>query len=236
MKLRLEILLLISLFLVVIIPLGIYSTILEDNNITQNNTTILNVPDTKQSNNYTSGAAALQAVLTYYGTDTFLDTLVNMTNTTENGTPPEGIAQAAQDFGFTADLKENMTLKELQENINQGIPTIVLCQAWGDNTTGNWTNHTGDGHYLVVIGMDEENIYVEDPAILGSKGYIPIQEFLDRWHEQYLINETGNGTGNNTNNNTGNNTTVTTTNTVNHLGIVITGGQAVNFPPFIKIG
>lgn len=225
MKLRLEILLLISLFLVVIIPLGIYSTILEDNNITQNNTTILNVPDTKQPNNSTSGAAALQAVLTYYGTDTFLDTLVNMTNTTENGTPPEGIAQAARDSGFTAEVKENMALKELQENINQGIPTIVLCQAWGDNATGNWTNHTGDGHYLVVIGMDEENIYVEDPAILGSRGYIPLHEFLDRWHEQYLINETEN--------NTGNDTTITT---VNHLGIVITGGQAVNFPPFIRIG
>lgn len=231
MKLRLEILLLISLFLVAIIPLGIYSTILEENNITQNNTTLLNVPDVRQPNNSSSGAAALQSVLAYYGTDTFLDTLVNMTNTTENGTLPEDIAQAARDSGFTAEVKENMTLKELQDNINQGIPTIVLCQAWGDNTTGNWTNHTGDGHYLVVIGMDEENIYVEDPAILGSRGYIPLQEFLERWHEQYLINQTGNNTGNET----GNNTTTTTT-TLNHLGIVIIGGQGVNFPPFIKVG
>jgi len=81
----------------------------------------------------------------------------------------------------------------------------------------------------VVIGMDEENIYVEDPAILGSRGYIPLQEFLERWHEQYLINQTGNNTGNETGNNT-------TTTTLNHLGIVTTGGQGVNFPPFIKIG
>lgn len=232
MKLRLEVILSISLFLLVMVPLAISSTILEDNNITTNNTTILNVPDVRQPTNSSSGATALQAVLAYYGTDTSLGILMNMTNTTENGTLPENIAQAARDSGLTAEVKENMTLKEIHDNLNQGIPTIVLCQAWVDNSTGNWTDHTGDGHYLVVIGMDEENIYVEDPAILGSKGYIPLQEFLDRWHDQFVVNGTGNET-NETENSTENTTTTTS---LNHLGIVITGGQAVTFPPFVKIG
>lgn len=217
MKLRLEILLLISLFLLVMIPLGIYSTILEENNITQTNTTLLNVPDVKQPTNSSSGAAALQAVLAYYGTDTSLTELVNRTNTTENGTLPEDIAQAARDSGLTAEVRENMTLQDLHQNIDQGVPTIVLCQAWRDNTTGNWTNNTGDSHYLVVIGMDDQNIYFEDPAILGSRGYIPLQEFLERWHDQYLNPETGNNT------------------TVTHLGIVVTG-EPVSRPPFIEIG
>ncbi|HEY0196612.1 MAG TPA: hypothetical protein VGC02_03460, partial [Methanobacterium sp.] len=63
MKLRLIILLPLLLFLLVLLPLGIYSTILEENNITQTNTTLLNVPDVKQPTNSSSGAAALQAVL-----------------------------------------------------------------------------------------------------------------------------------------------------------------------------
>lgn len=241
MKLRLEILVLISLLFILALPMGIYSTILEDNNITQNNTTILNVPDVRQPSNSSSGATALQAVLAYYGTDTSMESIINMTNTTENGTTPENIAQAARDSGLTAEVKENMTIKELNDNINQGIPTIVLCQAWGNNNTGNWTDVTGNGHYMVVIGMDSENIYMEDPAIFGSKGYIPLQEFLDRWHEQFLVNENGNetqnSTGNETENSTENSTENNTSTTVmRHLGIVITGGEAVTFLPFIKIG
>ena len=42
-----------------------------------------------------------------------------------------------------------------------------------------------NGHYMVVIGIDNQNVYFEDPAILGSRGYITDQEFLDRWHDQY---------------------------------------------------
>jgi predicted double-glycine peptidase len=34
---------------------------------------------------------------------------------------------------------------------------------------------------MVVIGYDDKNIYFEDPAIFG-KGYIPIKEFVKRWH------------------------------------------------------
>ncbi|HEY0196506.1 MAG TPA: C39 family peptidase, partial [Methanobacterium sp.] len=136
---------------------------------------------------------------------------------TENGTLPEGIAQAARDSGLTVEVMENMTLQDLHQNINQGVPTIVLCQAWRDNTTGNWTNNTGDSHYLVVIGMDDQNIYFEDPAILGSRGYISLQEFLERWHDQYLNPETGNNT------------------TLAHLGIVVTD-EPVSRSPFIEIG
>ncbi len=217
MKLRFQVILPIILFLLVIMPLGIYSTVLEDNNITQNNTTLLNVPDVRQPTNSSCGPTSLQAVLAYYGTDTSLSKLINMTNSSENGTAPDNIAQAARDLGFSAEVKENMTLQDLQQNINQGIPTIIAGQAWKDNTTGNWINDTDDGHYMVVIGMDDQNIYFEDPAILGSRGYIPIQEFLDRWHDLYLNPQTGNNT------------------TVTHLGIIITGGQPVSRAPFIKI-
>lgn len=154
--------------------------------------------------------------------------MINQTNTTENGTTPDYIARAASDLGFTAEVRENMTLKDLVDNINNGTPTIVLVQA-GNDTTGNWTKHTGDGRYMVVVGIDGENIYLEDPSILGSRGFIPLQEFLERWHELFVTNQTVNNTTE------GNNTTAGSNLTVNNLGIVITGGEAVIRSPFLKI-
>ena len=221
MKLRFEFIIPILALLLIMIPLNAYSDILNSTNLTQNNTKLLNVPDVQQPNNYTSGPTSLQAVLVYYGTDVNVDQLINMTNTTpENGTIPDNIVQAASQEVFNAQVQQNMTLEDLQQNINNGTPIIIDCQAWmGNNTTNtsvNWINDTIDSHYMVVIGIDNQNVYFEDPAILGSRGYIPTQEFLDRWHDQY------------TDPNTENNTTNT------HLGIIITG-QPVSLPPFIKI-
>jgi predicted double-glycine peptidase len=219
MKLRFEIILPILAFLLVMIPLSIYSTVLDDNNITQNNTTLLNVPDVRQPTDSSCGPTSLQAVLAYYGTDVRVDELINMTNSSENGTAPDNIAQAARELGFNAEIKENMTLQDLQQNINQGAPIIIDCQAWKDNntTSQNWTSDQDDGHYMVLIGIDNQNVYFEDPAILGSRGYIPIQEFLDRWHDVYLNPQTGNNT------------------TTNHLGIIVNGKEPVNRAPFMKI-
>ena len=220
MKLRFEFIIFILALLLIIIPLTAYSDILSNNNITQNNTKLLNIPNVEQPNNYTSGPTSLQAVLAYYGTNVNLDQLINTTNTTlENGTIPDNIAQAARQNGFNAQIQENMTLQDLQQNINNGTPVIIYCQAWRSNTTNlneNWSNDTMDGHYMVVIGIDNQNVYFEDPAILGSRGYITDQEFLDRWHDQY------------TDPNTGENITNT------NLGIIITGEPA-SPPPFIPI-
>lgn len=219
MKLRFEIIIPALAFILILIPLSIYSTVMDTGNITQNNTTLLNVPDVRQPSNYTSGPTALQAVLAYYGTDVAVDELINQTNTTENGTLPDNLAQAARQKGFNAEIKENMTLQDLQQNINQGKPVIIDIQAWrsSNTTTGNWTDDQSDGHYMVVIGIDNQNVYLEDPAILGSRGYIPLQEFLERWHNTFINNKTVNNT------------------TKNHQGIIITGMEPSTPSLYIKI-
>jgi hypothetical protein len=142
-----------------------------------------------------------------------------MTNSTaENGTLPSAIVQTASNLGVSAVIKENMTLEDLQMYVIQGTPVIVYAQAWKNNATNNqnWTDDQNNSHYMVVIGIDTTNVYFEDPAILGSRGYIPDQEFLDRWHDTYV-------------NSTGNNTTDT------HLGIIITGKQSISFPLITRI-
>ena len=233
MNLKYKLILAIMVLILMIIPLNVYSadngnnstqnitnsSILDTNNLSQNNTTLLNVPYVNQPSNFTSGPTSLQAVLAYYGTNTNLDELINMTNSTqENGTLPGAIAQTANNLGFSAVVKENMTLEDLQLNVIKGTPVIVDAQAWKNNNTNtqNWTDDQNNSHYMVVIGIDTTNVYFEDPAILGSRGYIPNQEFLDRWHDTYEDS-------------TGNNTTNT------HLGIIITGKQAVSFPLITRV-
>jgi uncharacterized protein len=241
--------------LMILIPINVYSavsnnstqnstnsTILDNNNLSQNNTTLLNVPYVNQPSNFTSGPTSLQAVLAYYGSDPNLDDLINMTNTTpENGTSPTSIVQAANNLGFNAVIKENMSLANLQQLVNQGTPVIVDVQAGNNNTSNNqnFTNDQNNNHYMVVIGIDSTNVYFEDPAIIGSRGYIPNQEFLDRWHDTYQ-SATSNNTTNTNNNTTGNNTTNTTINntsstTNTQLGIIITGKSIVTFPLITKI-
>ena len=243
MNLKYKLIIITMVLIMIIIPLNVYSAVsgnnstqnstnsslLDTNNLSQNNTTILNVPNVNQPSNFTSGPASLRAVLGYYGSNTSLDQLVNMTNSTpENGTLPGAIVQTATNLGFSAEIKENMTLENLQMYVLQGTPVIVDAQAWksNGNNNQNWTDDQNNNHYMVVIGVDTTNVYFEDPAILGSRGYIPNQEFLDRWHDTYGNSTSQNSTSENS---TGNNTTNV------HLGIIITGKQSISFPLFTRI-
>ena len=144
------------------------------------------VPDVRQSVDYSCGAACTQAVFNYWGIDLREDQLMAELNTTEaNGTSPGSILRVAAAHGLAADIRMNLTLTDIQEALGQHIAVIIVAQAWTDNhsTSFSWASDWADGHYMVVIGMDARNVYLEDPAILGSRGSVPRQEFLDRWHD-----------------------------------------------------
>jgi hypothetical protein len=36
---------------------------------------------------------------------------------------------------------------------------------------------------MVVSGLDDKNVYIEDPSILGGIGYMSREEFVERWHD-----------------------------------------------------
>ena len=61
---------------------------------------------------------------------------------------------------------------------------MVAIQAWLEtDPPPDWSKNWEDGHWVIVIGMDDEKVYFEDPAILGSRGWLPQAEFLARWHD-----------------------------------------------------
>ncbi|MBE3111529.1 MAG: C39 family peptidase [Acidobacteria bacterium] len=142
------------------------------------------VPDVRQSTGYTCGASALQAVLAYWGTEEREDRLAaRLRSTPEAGTHPLDIVRVAREFGLTADLREGLEISDLEATLAAGTTVIVDLQAWRDSADLPWTETWDDGHYMVLLGMDGENLYFEDPSLLGSRGTIPRSEFVDRWHD-----------------------------------------------------
>jgi len=144
------------------------------------------VPDVRQSQPYSCGAAALQAVLNYWGIDAREGVLIQELGTTpEAGTPPDAIIRVARDYGLSAELKLNLTLADIEQSVAEKGPVIITCQAWADTDPEGfcWDTNWEDGHYMVVIGLDDKNVYFEDPAMLGTRGVISRQEFLSRWHD-----------------------------------------------------
>lgn len=148
---------------------------------------LLPVPDIRQSTSYSCGASALQGVLMYYGEEHLESELMNMASTDpEQGTNPRQMVAVARELGFEAEVRQNLTLDDLRSSLARKEPVIVAIQAWreGDSLQKPWTDLWDDGHYVVVIGMDDKRVWFEDPSLLGTRGYIDLQEFQDRWHDK----------------------------------------------------
>ena len=92
------------------------------------------------------------------------------------------MAEFARSLGFQVDVLTNMSLEDLKKMIDDRKPVIVLIQAWPE-TPVQWSESWNEGHYAVALGYDERNIYFMDPSTLGHYTFIPIPEFLDRWHD-----------------------------------------------------
>ncbi len=140
---------------------------------------------TRQSTEYSCGASALQAVLSYWGKDLDEEELMKLLHTTpETGTYPEDIVRVAHELGFEAEVKENLTINDVEKSTKKGNPVIVLGQAWrsreesGKAVADDWE----DGHYVVILAVDKEYVYFEDPFVRMGKGFAPRQMFEEHWH------------------------------------------------------
>ncbi len=202
----------------------------QDSDVPDPGTVILQtVPDVRQSTEYSCGASSLQAVLAYWGRDVREDTLIGELNSSpEVGTPPGNILDIASAYGLSASMKEDMTVDDLRSLTQNGTPVIVAVQAWNGwyDSDGNWVTDIPDnwedvwedGHYMVVIGVDSRNVYFEDPSLIGTRGCIPIDEFVSRWHDY----ETNPGDDD-------------SKVTYSHLGILITGDTPAPFPAYTRV-
>src|SRR5262245_47551647 len=147
---------------------------------------LLPLPDVRQQTNYTCGAAALKAVLAYYGKNHLNEMALSrqLRTTPKDGTDPADIRRVAQKYGVEAQIKTGLSLRDLERSYRSGRPVIVAYQAWPEHPKQvDYKNDWVDGHYSVVIGLDEKNVYLEDPSLRGARGSIARSAFLERWHD-----------------------------------------------------
>ena len=142
------------------------------------------IVDVRQATPYTCGVSCVQAILNYYGIDKSEGVLAKQLGATEEqGTSPQQIIKGFKHYGLVPIAKENTTLKDIRVNLEHNIPTMVAVQAWSKNPVTDWQKNWEDGHWVIITGMDGENIIFEDPSLLGKRGLLTQKEFLTRWHD-----------------------------------------------------
>src|SRR5437899_8588307 len=141
---------------------------------------------TRQVTEYSCGACALQAILSYWGKDVDETHLMEILHThAEEGTYPEDIVRGARSLGFDAEARDNLALDEVERFTAAGHPMIALGQFWlsekemAVSVTEEWET----GHYIVVLGVDKDYVYFQDPFASMSKAFVPRKIFEEHWHQ-----------------------------------------------------
>lgn len=127
------------------------------------------------------GPASLKMILQYYGiekTEAELVKLMGINN--DQGTDAEKIQKTAKSFGLKCDLKNNSDFQDIEKYLDQKIPIIANWFTRGRNDYPD--SAIADGHYSVVVGLDKNFIYLQDPEI-GKIRKIQKDDFKRVWFD-----------------------------------------------------
>jgi predicted double-glycine peptidase len=141
---------------------------------------------TRQVTEYSCGASALQSVLSYWGVDVDEEKLMKLMYTSfEEGTYPEDMVRGAKAMGLEAEVKENLSIADLRKLTENGDPAIAVGQFWrsAGASPADVSEGWDSGHWIVVLGVDDEYVYFQDPFMRMSKAFAPHKAFEDHWHQ-----------------------------------------------------
>ena len=138
---------------------------------------IANFKFLQQPDEITCGPTSATMFLNYYNISTTIEEVQKRTKThwltyhdkSIGMTSPDYIPKALNEFGLHASLKEG-TLDQIKQYVSQNRPVIVLVRS-GFKT---W-------HYIVVIGYDENTIYIADPSS-GQEEEMSVENFISSWN------------------------------------------------------
>lgn len=150
------------------------------------------VPLVRQAYAYSCGPASLASCLYYWGVwDGREPQLYELCNTTDaDGTSISNIISCANHFGLNAYQEKEITFDRLLELLRMGRTVILCIQSWGDyNDSTNMLDVWEDGHYSVLVGMDDDKIYLMDPSVAGTYRSLDQQYFIQCWHNFSDTNE-----------------------------------------------
>ena len=113
-----------------------------------------------QEGNKDCGSACLLSIIRYYGGDYPLEKLVELTNTTKEGTSFYELKYASQELGLIANGYKIETISQMSK-----IDKPILAQV----------NIKGYMHFVVVYKIQNNKCTIMDPA--KGKDIVPIEKF-----------------------------------------------------------
>ena len=127
------------------------------------------------------GPASLKIVLDYYGVDKTEKELTDTTAIIEGiGWCDRDIAHVAESLEFKVEIKNESSFNDIEKWLKKGVPVIVDWFTRGRKDYSD--SEVADGHYSVVIGLDDEYIYLQDPEI-GGERKITRGDFMKVWFD-----------------------------------------------------
>lgn len=127
------------------------------------------------------GPASLKMILAYYGVDRSEAELATLCGTDSDlGTSGEDIKKAAESLGFTVEIHNNSTFEDIQVWLDKKVPVMVN---WFTRGRTDYTeSEVPDGHLSVVVGLDGEYVYLQDPEI-GKLRKVERADFMRVWFD-----------------------------------------------------
>lgn len=127
------------------------------------------------------GPASLKIVLDYYGVNKTEKELADLTGLVPGlGVDDTGIAKAVESLDFKIEIKNESSFEEIERWLKKDVPVIVDWFTRGRQDYDD--SEVADGHYSVVIGLDNEHIYLQDPET-GGERKITKEDFMKVWFD-----------------------------------------------------
>lgn len=105
--------------------------------------------------------------------------LAQLLGTIDAGTPFSHL-ERLRALGFAITVAANGTLAMVQTTLEFGLPIVVAVRTW---PLPHWEN-VDTAHAIVVVGLDAEQIYINDPSSAIGTLAISYNDFLTAWAER----------------------------------------------------
>ncbi len=99
------------------------------------------------------GPSSLKIVLEHFGVKITEKEIIKKVKARKFGIEAEDLLAFAKKLGFKGFVQDFSNLKDLRKYIKKKIPVIV-----------EWFEED-DGHFSIVTGIDQENVYLQDPDL-----------------------------------------------------------------------
>lgn len=127
------------------------------------------------------GPAVIAMMLDYYGIQKTEEEVAKLTGTSkELGTSDTDIKKALESFGLIGEIQNEASFDDIRRWLDKKVPVIVDWFTRGRSDYDDF--QVADGHYSIVVGLDAQNIYLQDPETGGLRT-LDRDDFIRVWFD-----------------------------------------------------